>query len=241
MESNELKILAFIPARGGSKGVPRKNILQMLGKTLVQRTFEAASNSKYLDRIVISTEDKEIADHARDIGLEVPFLRPAHLAGDHVAMIDVIIDLLDQLKEREGYVPDALMCLQPTSPLRTAEHIDEAVELLEENDAVCSVVPVPLELCPHFVMKITDDGFVDYFLPEGKQITRRQDVQPAYRREGTVYLARTDVIYTYRDLYGEHCRPMFVNPEDSVSIDTWDDWQYAERRLIEMDPNLKEL
>lgn len=236
MAEKQLKVLGFIPARGGSRGVPRKNIRPLLGKSLVQRTFEVARQSPYLDRIVLSTDDEEIAAHGREIGLEVPFLRPAHLATDTTPMIDVIIDVLDQLKEREGYVPDALISLQPTSPLRLVEHIDRAIEVLEDHDAVCSVVPVPLELCPHYVMKINDEGYIDYFLPEGRKITRRQDVIPAYRREGTAYLARVETIYQHRNLYGDRCKPMFVEPQDSISIDNWDDWHTAEQRLTEREP-----
>lgn len=228
-----MKILGFIPARGGSKGVPRKNIRPLAGKSLIERTFEVAKNSNALDRIILSTEDESIAEHGRSIGLEVPFLRPDHLAQDTTAMIDVIIDLLDTLKEKENYVPDAVMSLQPTSPLRKTRHIDEAAALLGDNDAVCGLVPVPLELCPHYVMKINEDGFMDYFLPEGAKIKRRQDVIPAYRREGTVYLARTEVIYHYRNLYGEKCVPMFVDPSESLSIDTWEDWHQAEKILMD--------
>ncbi|MDX2248435.1 MAG: acylneuraminate cytidylyltransferase family protein [Bacteroidia bacterium] len=226
-----MKILGVIPARGGSKGVPRKNIRPLLGKSLIQWTFEEAIKCPSLDRIVLSTDDDEIARHGKEIGLEVPFLRPEHLAADTTPMIDVLTDLLDRL-ETENYFPDALLLLQPTSPLRTARHIETAVEMLGDNDSVCTVFPLPLDICPHFVMKVDENGYLDFFLPEGKNIKRRQDVIPAYKRAGLVYLCRTSVIRKYNDLYGEKCKPYIVDRETAVSIDTWDDWQAAEKLLL---------
>ncbi|MEL6673307.1 MAG: acylneuraminate cytidylyltransferase family protein [Bacteroidota bacterium] len=228
-----LNILGLIPARGGSKGVPRKNIRPLAGQSLVQRTFSVAQNSGVLHRIILSTEDEEIAQHGRDIGLEVPFLRSKTHARDQSPMIDVLTEALDRLKEEEGYEPDALLLLQPTSPFRKPVHLQRAVELLGDHDSVCTVVPVPLELCPHFVMKITEEGYLDYFLEEGRKIKRRQDVPPAYRREGTVYLTRPAVIRTYGNIYGQSCIPMPISEAESLSIDTEDQWAFAEKMLLE--------
>ncbi|MEZ4825560.1 MAG: acylneuraminate cytidylyltransferase family protein [Bacteroidia bacterium] len=227
-----MKILGVIPARGGSKGVPRKNIRPLMGKSLIQWTFGEASQCAELDRLILSTDDEEIARHGEEIGLEVPFLRPAHLATDSTPMIDVITDILDRL-EAENYIPDALLLLQPTSPLRTREHISKAVNMLEDNDSVCTVYPLPLDICPHFVMKVDENGYLDFFLPEGKNIRRRQDVIPAYKRAGLIYLCRTAVIRKYNDLYGEKCKPYIVEQETAVSIDTWDDWNRAEQLIRE--------
>lgn len=227
-----MKILGVIPARGGSKGVPRKNIRPLLGKSLIQWTYEEAAQCTQIDRIILSTDDEEIAQHGKQIGLEVPFLRPAHLAADTTPMIDVLTDLLDKL-EAENYFPDALLLLQPTSPLRTHEHIRQAVEMLEDHDSVCTVYPLPLDICPHFVMKVDDHGYLDFFLPEGKNIRRRQDVVPAYKRAGLIYLCRTAIIRKYNDLYGEKCKPFIVEKETAVSIDTWEDWENAEKLLRE--------
>ncbi|MEZ4774554.1 MAG: acylneuraminate cytidylyltransferase family protein [Bacteroidia bacterium] len=228
MEKTKISVLGIIPARGGSKGVPRKNIRPLAGKSLIQRTFETARESLSLDRIVLSTDDEEIAAHGREIGLEVPYIRPEHLASDTSAMVDVIIDMV-QFLGKDNYFPDAVMILQPTSPFRKSHYIDQAVQLLGNHDAVCGVVQVPPELSPHYVMRITADGFMDFFLPEGALIKRRQDVPKAYRREGTVYLTRTEVLLRDKTIYGKTCVPLLVNPEDSLSIDTEKDWEYAEQ------------
>lgn len=227
----KIKILAIIPARGGSKGVPRKNIRPLLGKSLVQRTFETAQKSQFLDRIILSTDDEEIAQHARAIGLEVPFMRPIKFAEDQSPMLDVLIHAIEKLKEKESYSPDAIMILQPTSPLRKTEHIDSCVRLLKNNDAVCTLVQVPMEMSPYYVMKITNDGYLDYFFEEGRNIKRRQDAPKAFMREGTIYLARVETLYKYQNIYGEKCIPVIIDAQDSLSIDTEEDWKLAEESL----------
>ena len=228
-----MKVLAIIPARGGSKGIPRKNIRSMLGKSLVQRTFETVSQSKLLDRIILSTDDKLIADHGKDCGLDVPFIRPSQLASDNSPMIGVIFHALETLKEVENYKPDSVMILQPTSPLRKPEHIDKAIMLLKDNDAVCSLVQTPMIMSPYYAMKITDEGYVDYFLDEGQKIKRRQDVPKTYLRDGTTYLTTIKALYKYKDFYGngKSCIPMLIPNEESLSIDTLEDWALAEEKL----------
>jgi CMP-N,N'-diacetyllegionaminic acid synthase len=222
-----IKVLAIVPARGGSKGVPRKNIRPLLGKSLIQRTFEVIQQTKGIDRVILSTDDEEIAAHGKSIGLEVPFMRPDKLATDVSSMTGVILHALDTLVETENYVPDAVVLLQPTSPLRKPGHIERAIELLNGNDAVCSVLEVPQEFSPYYVMKITDKGYLDFFLEEGRTIKRRQDAPKAYLREGTVYLATVATIRTYHDLYGQSCVPMLIAKEESLSIDTEEDWEKA--------------
>ena len=126
----EKKILAIIPARGGSKGVPRKNIKEICGKPLISYTIEAAKRSKYIDRVIVSTDDIEIETVSKNYGAEVPFLRPNELAGDNSPTIDCVIDVIERLKIDEGYFPDYIALLQCTSPLRDENHINEAVEQL---------------------------------------------------------------------------------------------------------------
>ena len=227
----KLKILAIIPARGGSKGVPRKNIRPLAGKSLIQRTFEIAKISDKLDRIILSSDDEEIVQHGKNIGIDVPFVRPQKLAADTSPMVSVIFHALEYLKKEENYVPYAVMVLQPTSPLRKTLHIERAIKLLEENDAVCSLIQVPMEMSPYYVMKITDKGYVDYFLPEGRKIIRRQDAPKAFLREGTVYLTTVEALYKYKDLYGERCIPMIISNDESLSIDTIEEWSYANEVL----------
>jgi N-acylneuraminate cytidylyltransferase len=225
-----LRILGLVPARGGSKGVPGKNLAPLAGMSLVRRAALCARESGVCDRLVLSSEDPALMAEGRAAGLEVPFQRPAELAGDTVAMIDVVLHALDAF-ERSGYAPDAVMLLQPTSPLRRPEHLRRAVALLPGNDAVCSVVPLPREHCPHYVMRIDDSGHLDFFLPEAAQYTRRQDVPQAYRRDGTVYLTRTEVLRGQRTFYGPKCAALVLDPAESLTVDSPGDWAEAERRL----------
>lgn len=225
-------ILGLIPARGGSKGIPRKNIRDLAGRPLLAWTAEVATASTVLHRVVLSTEDEEIASLGEELGLGVPFRRPAELAHDDTPMIDVVLHALDELRRSEGYVPDAVALLQPTAPHRDACHLEEAARLLEPGvDAVCSVSQVPLELSPDFLMKRDPDGFLRFFLPGGRRITRRQAVRPAFKRNGVIYLARREVIYQHRNLYGERCVPLVLPWEDAVTLDEERDWAVMERRL----------
>lgn len=224
-----MTILGLIPARRGSKGVPYKNLEPLAGKSLVRRAVECARDAGVCDRVVLSTEDAAIAAEGRAAGAEVPFERPASLASDETPMMDVVLHALDTLRQA-GYEPDAVMLLQPTSPLRRPEHLRRAVELLADNDSVCSVVPLPREHCPLFVMRI-EGGYLDFFLPDGAKFTRRQDVPQAYRRDGTVYLARTSLIRERRTLYGDRCVPMILDAAESLTIDAPEHWRAAEAVL----------
>ena len=222
-----MKILGFIPARAGSKGVPGKNRRLLNGMSLVERTFRVACESCVCDRIIVSTDDLSVMALARKIGLDVPFIRPTELSNDTTPMLSVLQHGVGAL-ELTGYRPDAVMLLQPTSPLRTAQHLREAVTLLEQADSVCSVAEVPRALSPHCVMRI-EDGYLTNFLEEGGQVTRRQDAPHAYVREGTVYLVRREVLMQQGSIYGARCVPMLV--DGALSIDTEEDWGEAERRL----------
>lgn len=231
-----MKVLGLVPARGGSKGIPSKNVRDLAGKPLIRWAIDSALEAGVLDRVVVSTDDDLIAKTASLPGVDLPFKRPPELSVDEAPMIDVVIHALDELQQ-DGYRPDAVAILQPTSPLRRAEHIRAACEMLEDADSVCSVVAVPRELCPHYVMSIDRDGLLRNFLPEGTQYVRRQDVPLAYSRDGTIYLVRTEVVLGSRTLYGDRCLPMLVDPADSLSIDDPADWEEAERRLAERRAN----
>jgi CMP-N-acetylneuraminic acid synthetase len=227
-----MKVLGMVPARGGSKAIPGKNLLPLLGKSLIERAAESARQAGVLDRLVLSTDSPDIAAAGERAGLEVPFLRPAELAGDRSGMLEVALHLLAALAET-GYRPDALMVLQPTSPLRRPEHIRRAVELLQADaqaDAVCTLSPVPKELCPHYLVKITD-GRMEFFMPDGARYTRRQDVPQAWRRDGTIFLTRSAVLQEQRSFYGRRCLPLELPPDEVLNIDEPADWREAERRL----------
>jgi CMP-N-acetylneuraminic acid synthetase len=224
-------VLGLVPARGGSKGLPGKNVRPLAGRPLVAYAADAARGSGVIDRLVLSTDSEQIAEAGRAAGLEVPFLRPAELAGDETPMLAVIEHALSALAS-SGWDAELIVLLQPTSPLRTAHHVREAVTLLRDTDAdsVVTVVEVPRHLSPDYVMRI-EDGVLKPFLPDGARITRRQDARPAYAREGTVYACWRRTIDTFGNIYGRDCRPLLIDAAESLSIDSAEDWDAAERRL----------
>lgn len=225
-------VLAIVPARGGSKGVPRKNVLELTpGRTLLHYVADAARQAARVNRIVLSTDDEEIAQVGRHAGLDVPFMRPRELASDETPMLSVLQHAIDQV-EAGGWTPEYIVLLQPTSPLRRATHIDDALSLLvtEGPDSVVTVVEVPKHLSPDYVMKI-EDGTLRPFLPEGARVTRRQDVRPAFYRDGTVYAFRRDTLERFGNIYGDRCLPLVIDASASLSIDSPEDWAEAKRRL----------
>ena len=227
------RVLAIVPARGGSKGVPGKNIRTLAGRTLLDYTALAARHSGVIDRIVLSTDSAEIADAGKRAGLEVPFMRPSALAQDDTPMLPVIQHALEALAA-DGWTTDVIVLLQPTSPLRRPSHVRDAVNtLLQENaDSVVTVVELPRHLSPDYVMRI-EDGVLRPFLAEGASVTRRQDARPAYSRDGTVYACWRTTIEKWGNIYGERCQPLILDAADSLSIDSPADWAEAERRLAE--------
>lgn len=227
-----MRVLGLVPARGGSKGVPRKNIRPLGGRPLLQWTAEAALGARTLARVVLSTDDPEIADAGRRCGLEVPFLRPAELAGDRAPTLPAVQHALSEL-ERTGDRFDAVCLLQPTSPFRTSEDIDACVTLLEEGgaDAVVSVRRVPDEHNPHWVYFRDESGALRLSTGEAQPIPRRQELPPAFHREGSVYVTRRDVVMG-GSLYGTRLLAYEVDPARSVNIDTMDDWARAEALLL---------
>jgi CMP-N-acetylneuraminic acid synthetase len=226
-----LVVLGLVPARGGSKGVPGKNVRPLAGRTLLEYTARAARESGVIDRVILSTDSPEIAEAGRRAGLEVPFMRPASLAADDTPMVPVIEHALAETAQG-GWSPDVIVLLQPTSPLRRPEHIRDAVATLIETraDSVVTVNQLPLDRSPDYVLRI-ENGSLRPFLPEGARITRRQDARPAYYREGTVYAFWRTTLERFGGIYGDDCRPQLLQPGESLSIDTEDDWNEAERRL----------
>lgn len=226
-------VLGLVPARGGSKGLPGKNIKLLAGRPLLDYTARAAVESGVLDRVVLSTDSEEIAAVGKQVGLDVPFMRPAALAEDDTPMLAVIRHALETLDE-QGSRADIIVLLQPTSPLRRPRHIAAAVDLLRDSkaDSVVTVAELPRHLSPDYVMRI-DRGRLKPFLAEGANLTRRQDARPAYWRDGTVYACWRRTIDRFNSLYGDDCRPIVVDPADALSIDSADDWTAAERRLAQ--------
>jgi CMP-N-acetylneuraminic acid synthetase len=233
MNTSDGTVLAIVPARGGSKGVPGKNLRPLAGRSLLDRTADAARRSGVIDRMILTTDSEAIAAAGRSAGLDVPFMRPSSLAQDDTPMLAVVRHAVDEIS-RSGWNAELIVLLQPTSPLRTPDHIRCAVEMLRTSgaDSVVAVVEIPRHLSPDYVMRI-DGDVLKPFLPEGARISRRQDARPAYSRDGTVYAFRRSTLERFGNIYGDNCRPLVIDPRDSLSIDSPDDWRNAERILTQ--------
>jgi CMP-N-acetylneuraminic acid synthetase len=227
-----MRVLGLVPARGGSKGIPRKNARLLAGRPLLAYTAEAAARSRLLARVILTTEDPELAAIGRACGLEVPFERPAELARDETPMLPVVQHALRRLEEK-GDVFDAVCLLQPTHPLRRAEDIDACIDLCDRRgaDAVVTVVAVPPEFNPHWTYFRSDSGVLTLATGEPAPIARRQDLPPAFCREGSVYVVRRDVVLEQGSLYGRVLLGVAVERERSVNLDTPEDWSRAEALL----------
>ncbi len=215
-------VLAVIPARGGSKGIPRKNLRVVAGKPLLAYTVDAARASRRLTRVVLSTDDAEIARAGHALGVEVPFMRPTDLGLDGSPMLPVLQHAVGEMTSR-GFVPDAVVLLQPTSPLRRPEHIDAAVEMLASTgaDSVVSVVEVPHQFTPASLMRLEGDRLQP--MTGGPLVLQRQDKPRLYARNGPAVLALRSAQLARGALYGEDTRALLMTPDDSLDIDgAWD-------------------
>jgi len=221
-----MRVLGVIPARGGSKGIPRKNLAPLAGRPLLAYTCDAARDSERLDRVIVSTDDEEIAEVARSNGVEAPFVRPAALSADDASMLDVLLHALDAVGGA-----DAVVLLQPTSPLRTAAHVDEAVDRFAASgaDSVVSVVRVPHAFSPGSLLRLDDGRLVP--LLDGEQARRRQDKPVLYARNGpAVLVVGADVLHA-GSLYGDDSRPYEMDLRSSVDIDSPFELELAELLL----------
>jgi CMP-N-acetylneuraminic acid synthetase len=225
-----MRILAIIPARGGSKGVPGKNIKLLNGKPLLVYTSEIAFASKYLTDVIISTEDEQIIAVVKDLGIDLPFVRPMALAKDNTPTIDVIIHAL-KWYEKQGVFFDAVCLLQVTCPFRTVEFLDKAIEKFTETDtdSLVSVLKVPHEYNPHWTFEADNDGNLKIATGDDKIISRRQELPIAYHRDGSVYITKTKVLLEEHSLYGKSIAFIESDPELYVNIDTLSDWEKAEK------------
>lgn len=230
-----LRTLGLIPARGGSQGVPRKNVRLLGGRPLVAYTIEAALAARALASVVLSTEDAEIAAVAECAGARVPFRRPAALAADDTPMLPVVQHALRALEEA-GERYDAVCLLQPTNPFRAPEDIDASIALLADSgaDAVVSVRPVPDSFHPYWSYLQRPDGELVLAVAGAAPPARRQALPPAVHRDGSLYVVRRDVVLERGSLYGDRllgyaCRESAAAAY--VNIDTPADWAEAERWL----------
>ncbi len=222
-------ILGLIPARGGSKGLPRKNIKPLLGKPLIAWTIEQALASKYLDRIIVSTDDKEIAEVSKKHGAEVPFIRPKELASDKARGIEVVLNAIGWLKKndkRKQY--DLMMLLQPTSPLRKSEDIDKAIELLFLKEAKAIVSVCEVDHHPFWSNTLPEDGSMKDFIKQNIRNKNRQELPVFYRLNGAIHLAYCNYIKQSKSFIGKETFAYIMPKERSIDIDSETDSKLAE-------------
>ena len=224
-------LLAIVPARGGSKGVPGKNIKVTGGQPLIVWTIQAALRAISVARTVVTTDSQKIAAVAKMHGAEVPFLRPEELAGDETPGILPILHTLNWLAEFEGYRPDYVCCLQPTSPLRTSQDIDAALRVLVEKQADAVVSVTPAKHHPSWLKTMDEEGRVKAFLDRGENADNRQDLLPLYALNGAIYLARRTIIQDFRTWYTERTYAYVMPASRSLDIDTVDDLSLADLLL----------
>lgn len=222
-------ILGVITARGGSKGIPGKNIKLLGDKPLIVYTIEAAKKSKLINHLIVSTDDEAIANVCKEYGANVPFLRPKELALDNTPHLPVIQHAIHFYEKENNVTIDFVVVLQPTSPFRIADDIDQTIQKLIDTkaDSAVSLVEVVNSEHPIKVKKLEGDRVLPYVIPEVEG-TRRQDLPVAYKRSGAVYTMRRDLIVKENKLYGEHIVAHIVPKERSIDIDYPWDWIQAE-------------
>ncbi len=237
---NKPEILAIIPARGGSKGIPRKNIREFAGYPLIAYSIAAGLQAELISRVIVSTEDHEIADVARTFDAEVPFMRPVELAQDDTTDLPVFDHALRWLEKNEVYRPDLVVQLRPTSPIRPKDLVDRAIEILlhhPEADSVRGVVPAGQN--PHKMWRINPEGLMRPLLKvddmDEPYNAPRQKLPPVFWQTGHIEVIRPEVITRKNSMTGETILPAYIDPSFTVDLDDLRDWAYFERVVRERD------
>ena len=221
-------ILALITARGGSKGIPQKNIIDLGGKPLLAWTIEAAQKSKYIDRLILSSDDTRIINIAKAYGCEVPFVRPAELALDTTSSMDVIFHALDSLHSSYDY----LLLLQPTSPFRTAAHIDQAIQHLFDRQAVSVVSISKSKKSPELIFYQSENGTLQPIIKTDATATRRQDAKVTFQYNGAIYFTNIDYLKKVKSYKTSETVGLELSNFIDIDIDEPEDLAYA-RYLVE--------
>lgn len=224
---NGKKILAVIPARGGSKGVPRKNIKLLGNKPLIAWTIEAGLNSKYIDRVILSSDDSEIATVARQFNCDTPFIRPQELASDTADSASVVQHALGAVSEDYDY----FVLLQPTSPFRNSTHIDSALELMFKNNAHSIVSVVESQSNPYWMCWVTESGQMLNVLDGSEKYSRRQELPIAYMLNGAIYIVEIKKFLEEKKFIFDGTLAFKMSSDESIDIDTFDDFEFAESKI----------
>ncbi|MBO5238282.1 MAG: acylneuraminate cytidylyltransferase family protein [Lachnospiraceae bacterium] len=229
------RILAMIPARGGSKGIKGKNIKFLCGKPLLAYSIEVALQCSYIDYVLVSTDSEEIAKCGKDYGAKVPFLRPAEYATDEAKTIDVLLHGIETLKQI-GEEFDYLMLLQPTQPFRTPQQLSEVIEMVIDKKLASLVSVCPVEEHPILMRTLGEEGELKSIL-SCRSTVRRQDFPPVYKVNGSIYMNRIDEKFNKNTSLNDNQYPYFMTREDSIDIDTIEDFYVAEQKIKKMRGN----
>ena len=218
------RVLAVVPARGGSKGVPLKNLREVAGRTLIAHVGEVIRNVPEIDRAVVSTDHEGIAAAAETAGIAAPFRRPESLSGDRIGDVDVLTDALQATEALDGVHYEIVVMLQPTSPLRTSADVSATIRRLVEGgwDSVWTVSRTDTKAHPVKQLAVSDDGALDYYDPRGAEIVARQQLKPVYHRNGIAYAITRECLLEQASIKGKRASALVIEG-DHVSIDTeWD-------------------
>lgn len=230
MAYNQLEILSIIPARSNSKRIPGKNLRSLCGKPLIAWTIVSSLASPSISRTVVSTDSESIASVAEIWGAEVPALRPPELAEDHVHSFYPALAMLDYLKKAENYVPDIVVMLLPTSPLRTREDIEKAISVY--NSCSCDSVISVTKSCPvERIRVIREDGYIGPIVSSEKINFQSQDVGDCYYLNGSIYISSPKVMYREDSFHTKRSLPYIMSKRNSVDIDTWEDFKLVENLI----------
>lgn len=221
-------MLCIIPARGGSKGLPKKNIKPLMGKPLIAWTIEQVLKSKYIDRVIVSTDDTAIARISKKHGADVPFMRPDKLATDKAKSIDVVFHAFQSIPEKYDYVA----LLQPTSPLRTADDINACIKSCMSKRVNSCVSVVESDKNPHWMYSLDRNGRMRRFIQTKKTIDRRQDLPKVYALNGAIYVAQVDWLLNNKAFVTDETHAYIMPGERSVDIDSDLDFKFAEFLLL---------
>jgi len=227
-----MDILAIIPARSGSKGVSKKNIRSIGGKPLIEYTINSAKKSKKINKIILTTDSKEIANFAKKKGIEVPFLRPKKFSKDDSSALDYVKHALKFLEQKQSYIPDIILILQPTSPIRKIGLIDKSISLLKKSKASCVLTVTEVKNHPYLSFWYPKKRFLKPLKSDFKKFNRRQKFPTMYYPTGSVYAFWYKTIQKYDSFYGQKIKPIIIDQEDSIDIDSIFDFFMAEMKIL---------
>jgi CMP-N,N'-diacetyllegionaminic acid synthase len=228
------RVLAVVPARGGSRGIRLKNLRNVGGRSLVSRAGDVASRVAEIDRAIVSTDHPDIARAAREAGLDAPFVRPPDISGDFASVLDVLLHAVQEIEPIDRCQYDVVVLLEPTSPLRTPEQVARTIRMLVEEswDSVWTLSPTESKMHPLKQLTMSADGGMRFFDPRGEQIVARQQLQPVYHRNGVAYAFTRECLLGQRTIKGRKAGALILH-EENISIDTENDIDLAEAVLAQ--------